>query len=227
MKKIPTSDHLFSDFKCPLFPIEQQHLLPLLPRYDTDIITFERGEVVFRQGDKIRSLHIVLSGALHGLMIVNNGDQIEVDRMGPGTPLAVALIFSSRGAFPVDVEALTDGMLWRIPIESYQAMLQHEVSLLSAFLRVSGDAFFRLTDKLNLISTKSLRSKIALFILTRTSEDSPSFTLQRTRTDLANFLGVQRPSLSRTLTEMQDKGLISVKGKIITVVDRKALRSLD
>lgn len=222
--KIPIE---FSSLRCPLFPPDPAYLQMLTTKYETDFIVFERGELLFRQGDKIRSLHIVLSGDLHGLMIVNNGEQIEVDRMAAGVPLAVALIFSQRGSFPVDVETLTDGILWRIPLRVYESMLQQEERLLAAFLRVSGDAFFRLTEKLNLISTKSLRGKLAQFILSRTSEGTPSFVLQRTRAELANYLGVQRPSLSRTLTELQERGLIRVDAKNITVLDRRGLSGLE
>lgn len=227
MKKITYSAQFFEGFKCPLFPLDDQQLAILHDCHKTELLSYTKGEVLFHQGDKLRHLHVVIHGELHGLMIVNNGEQIEVDRMGPGTPLAVALIFSSRASFPVDVEALSDGILWRIPLETYQTMLQHEESLLSSYLRVSADAFLRLTDKLNLISTKSLRGKLAVFILSRTSEERPSFTLARSRTELANYLGVQRPSLSRTLAEMQEKGLIHVDGRTLTVLHRKALRSLD
>lgn len=222
-----SDNSIFKDLKCPLFPGDTIYLEALASRYENDINTFKKNELIFRQGDRIRHLHILLSGELHGLMILSNGEQIEVDRMEVGMPIAVALIFADQATFPVDVEALTNGTLWRIPIETYKQMLQEEQCLLSAFLKVSSNAFSRITEKLNLISTKGLRGKIAHFILMRTSEQHPTFVLQRTRADFANYLGVQRPSLSRTLTEMQEMKLIEVQGRHITVLDRQALQYID
>jgi CRP-like cAMP-binding protein len=47
-----------------------------------------------------------------------------------------------------------------------------------------------------------------------------------TQTDLADYFGVARPSLSRALKEMEDDRLIEAQGKMIRVLDRKKLVEL-
>ncbi|MCE5178205.1 MAG: helix-turn-helix domain-containing protein [Porphyromonadaceae bacterium] len=57
-----------------------------------------------------------------------------------------------------------------------------------------------------MMSIKSLKGKLSLYILECTAPQSRSFTLKRTQTQLAEYFGVQRPSLARTLGELIREG---------------------
>ena len=50
--------------------------------------------------------------------------------------------------------------------------------------------------------------------------------LDMTREELADYLGVTRPSLSRTLTQMQEDGIVSIHGKLIKVTDIELFEEL-
>ena len=47
-----------------------------------------------------------------------------------------------------------------------------------------------------------------------------------TREQLADFLGVTRPSLCRELMKMQKDGLITVSRRVIRILDKDALEQL-
>ena len=83
-----------------------------------------------------------------------------------------------------------------------------------------------LSRKLQMLSIKSLKGKLALYFLENTSSQHNSFTLKRTQTQLAEYFGVQRPSLARSLGEMLEEGYITLNKKEVTVVDRKRLERL-
>jgi CRP-like cAMP-binding protein len=74
-----------------------------------------------------------------------------------------------------------------------------------------------------MISLKSLRMKISTFLLENTTIDQDTFTLKQSRTRLAEYFGVQRQSLARTLKEMEDEGTIELRGKNVKVLDRSRL----
>lgn len=80
-----------------------------------------------------------------------------------------------------------------------------------------------LTNKLQMISLKSLRKKLATFFLEKTTAENGSFVLKRSRTQLAEYFGVQRQSLARSLKEMEDEGIILLKGREIQILDRSRL----
>lgn len=77
-----------------------------------------------------------------------------------------------------------------------------------------------------MISIKSIKGKLSLFILEHTTDEKNSFTLKRNRTQLAEYFGVQRPSLARTMSELVEKGIISIDKRQVTVLKRDELRNV-
>ncbi len=83
-----------------------------------------------------------------------------------------------------------------------------------------------LSEKIKFLNFKTIRGKLAQFILLKTSVDRSSFRLDMNQADLADYFGVARPSLARALKELEDEGLIEALGKEISVLDRKRLAEL-
>ena len=65
---------------------------------------------------------------------------------------------------------------------------------------------------------------MAQYILARTN--NMDFTLNMNQTVLSEYFGVARPSLSRSLSEMIDDEIISLKGKHGKVLNFNKLRKL-
>ena len=63
--------------------------------------------------------------------------------------------------------------------------------------------------KLHIATGTTLKQKLGLWMNDRINEKN-EVKLDMTREELADYLGAARPSLSRTLTQMQDEGIISI-----------------
>lgn len=85
-------------------------------------------------------------------------------------------------------------------------------------------AFF-LTRRVSLLSSGSLRRKLAALLLEHRRTDG-SLALTMNREQMADYLGVTRPSLSRELSAMRDEGLLHIEGRSIRVPDPAALNFL-
>ena len=72
------------------------------------------------------------------------------------------------------------------------------------------------------MTTSSLRERIAIWLIDSMDEEE-NVELRMNREQLADFLGVARPSLSRELMRMQADGLIQVSKKKIAIRNRQAL----
>ncbi|HRU13937.1 MAG TPA: helix-turn-helix domain-containing protein, partial [Dysgonamonadaceae bacterium] len=96
---------------------------------------------------------------------------------------------------------------------------------LTNFLRLNSNMTVFLSNKVHMMSIKSLKGKLSLYILENTTPQQPSFVMKRTQTQLAEYFGVQRPSLARTIGEMIEEGLITLQKKTLTVIDRKNLEA--
>jgi DNA-binding FadR family transcriptional regulator len=59
-----------------------------------------------------------------------------------------------------------------------------------------------------------------------TANEDHTLTLDQSQTELADFFGVTRPSLARTLAQMECDGIIRTKRREITIINREKLNNL-
>ena len=74
----------------------------------------------------------------------------------------------------------------------------------------------RVSERLKIFAQKGIKAKIAYYIFTHEKEGH--FDLERSVASLADFFAVERPSLSRAISELIRDGIISYengKGKIL------------
>ena len=72
---------------------------------------------------------------------------------------------------------------------------------------------------------KTVRQRLAAYLLAGCGGAGPcAIALPMKKGDLAKALGTVGETLSRTLRQMQDEGLIRVEGKTIRVIDCLGLR---
>ncbi|EGW2153280.1 Crp/Fnr family transcriptional regulator [Enterococcus faecium] len=82
-----------------------------------------------------------------------------------------------------------------------------------------------LGQKVKMLSTPSVRERIALYFASVQTE-SGEITLELRREDMADYLGITRPSLSRELGKMKDDGIIDIVGHKIRILNQVAFDDL-
>jgi CRP-like cAMP-binding protein len=83
-----------------------------------------------------------------------------------------------------------------------------------------------LSQKLHFLSFKTIKAKVAHFLLQQAGDKFHSVELKNTQQQLADLFGVTRPSLARVFSEMQKEGLISISAKTVTLPDKAKLSEL-
>jgi len=83
-----------------------------------------------------------------------------------------------------------------------------------------------LTEKIKFLNFKTIRGKFAHFILQKSGKESNFVSLGMTQNELSDFFGVARPSLARTIGELEKDGYIEAKGKTIKIIDKEGLEGL-
>lgn len=209
---------------CPLFRNmkEEEHNAFLLKYHDT-IIRFDKNETVVRQGDPINFLYLLMKGSVRTQMITLEGNVVEIDMLDAVMPLSPSFVYANKSIYPVDVITMEPCTFLRISKSEWLKEMVNNEKILINFLTLTSNMTAFLSDKLQMISLKSLRSKLSIFLLEKTSPEKNYFILKRSRTQLAEYFGVQRPSLARTLKELEDEGIIKTDGRLITVLDRSKL----
>jgi len=188
--------------------------------------TFEVGELAAFSGETVNFLMVVLEGSVKGEMADFSGKIIKIDDIRAPRVLASAFIFGKQNKFPVNVMANEKTRILYIPKYDFMKMLQADIRILQNFLNVVSSQSQMLANKLKFLSFKTIKGKIAQYILSLAGPDKDMIELKLTQNDLAEQFGVARPSLARALGEMADEGIISVDRKVIRILDRKRLREV-
>ena len=172
---------------CPLFTeIDMTEQEAFLTRLVSNKNIYEKGQTVARQGDEIKHLYLLVKGTVRTEMITQEGNLLEIEFSNAVRPLAPAFMFAQNNRFPVDVITIDECHFLLIPKDVWLSEMMRNETLLTNFLRLNSNMTVFLSQKLQMISIKSLKGKLSLFILEHTTEEKNSFPLKRNSTQLAD-----------------------------------------
>lgn len=187
---------------------------------------FSEGTMIALSGEKVNSLILVLSGQVKGEMVDYSGKIIKIEDIFPSGALASAFIFGGRNFFPVNVVSVSDTRLLFIEKSEFLNLLKKNEMILINFLDLISNRSQFLSEKIKFLNFKTIKGKLAQFILQKAGNNKSEITLEMTQNDLAEFFGVARPSIARAIGELEEGGYILSKGKHVRILDKSGLSGL-
>jgi len=213
--------------KSPVFKgIPPQELETLLKQVRTRLKKYEKGQTAAYRGDRCRSLLILVEGSIRGEMLDYSGKLMQVETVTAPKPIAAAFIFGKKNSFPVDAVANVNVVMLSIPKESLVRLMQLNTLVLTNYLDLVSNKTHFLTERLWFMSFKTIREKLAHYILSLAGTEGDSIRLSRNMQELSEFFGVSRPSLSRVVGQMTAEGIIRVNRREVEILDRRRLEEI-
>lgn len=166
---------------------------------------YPAGRRMLNPGDPCRALMVLVEGQAEARMTGEEGREVLVDHLKAPMLLAPAFLFATPNIVPVEVNAVTDCAVWHINREAFFEFMQHEPTVLRAFLEILSERGRFLSKKMRTFAVNSLRNRVVEYIEANGCITSVVAAAQE--------LGVTRPSLSRVLSEMLDEGVVIKNGK--------------
>lgn len=194
-------------------------------------ILIEDNQIFMRKGEFLRHLTLVLSGCLLAEMTAPSGKTILVDRLLPGRVVAPAFLYGDSHKIPVTLKADLPTSIIRISLQDLQKQLLSNEKFMINFLSLLSSTTIHLSQRINELSLQSLQSNLSRYLLSlsKGQQDSPLpwvVSIETTWEQLARQMGVNRQSIARALSQMEEQGAIDVCGKEIRILDyRKLLQS--
>ena len=178
----------------------------------------------YRKGEILARLMILTKGSVRGEMIDYSGRLIKVEDIAAPRALAPLFLFGEENRFPVEVTANELTEVIEIPKSSVLELFRKNEQFLENYMNLSANYARTLSDKLFFMSFKTIRQKIASYLLRlHKQQQQLQITLDRSQQELSDYFGVSRPSLARELSHMQDDGLITADRKQITILQKEQL----
>ena len=192
---------------------------------------FDRGDVVFSQGDPASSLHTVVGGRLRLVQTTEDGRQIIVRYVGSGE-LAGFSVLAGESHHTLSAEAveLTHTASWTR--EAVTRLMEQHPSIAMKAVAVISERYGELQTRIRELSTENVERRLAR-TLARLAEQAGRRTARGweiafplSRQDLAELAGTGLHTASRTLSAWEDEGMIESGRRRVVVRRLEALREL-
>ena len=207
--------------------ITEGELAELFMQIHYQVKTYQKNELIVSGGDICDRLLIIQLGSVKAEMIDYSGKTVKIEDIEAPQPLATAFLFGKENRFPVTVSANNQVEIISIHKEEFVKMLQLNSLILSNYLNAISTRAQFLSKKLKFFSFKTIRQKIAYYLLEKAGEQLLTIQIQQSQEQLAEMFGVTRPSLARTLGEMVKDGLIdNQKRHTIIIMDKDRMNQL-
>lgn len=186
--------------------------------------TYKKGEHIAYQGDEVSHLYMLTKGRVKTEIVSDPGLTLFIEELRAPYPLAAAFLFSDDNRFPVDVIALEDSEVILISKSTLEKQIARCPHFLRGFMAFSANRLQFLTERLKIFSLKGIKTKVAFYIVQRARNDE--FELGCSIASLSEYFGVERPSLSRAISEMVRDGIIEYESGKGRILDRKAIKEM-
>jgi len=206
--------------------ISPEDLQKLFSQIHFQVKTYRKNDLIVNGGEFCDRLLIIQRGSVKAEMIDYSGKTIKIEDLTAPQPLATAFLFGNQNRFPVTVSANTEVEMVSIPKPEFVKLLQLNYRILNNYLNTISTRAQFLSQKLKFLSFKTIKQKIAHYLLEKAGDRLQTVEIHQSQGQLAEMFGVTRPSLARTLGEMCQGGLIETDRRSIKIVDKVRMNQL-
>ena len=200
--------------EAPIFRgLSERFLENVIGRTPNALREFGIGDFIALQGTACQSLYLLYSGRVRTNMVNEEGKQVTIEEIEAPRLLAPAFIFATDNRFPVNITTLTNCEVLVLNRTDFVDLMHREKIVMQNFLRIISDRSIFLSRKLNAFALQDLKTRLLAYLR---EHENP-----RSRQEIADILGVARPSLARVLSELADEGYLRIEKRKITVVQHK------
>jgi CRP/FNR family transcriptional regulator len=187
------------------------------------------GEYLYRNGQPFNSLYLVHAGFLKTCELAQDGREQVTGFPMRGELLGVESI--GLDAYACDVVALDDCVVWCVPYHPVLGASTDDPALHARLAAALANAIRRDRSWMLTVGTLAAENRVAAFLLdfaarqARLGFSSNHFILRMGRADIASYLALTHETVTRALTRLAQRGLISVLRREIRLLDIPKLRA--
>jgi len=185
----------------------------------TQLREYERGDMLFWEGDACAGLYIIESGSVKLYRVSPQGRQYIISVLTEGETCNEVPAFDG-GSNPVNVEALETTRVWVVDASLLLDLVKSSPDFALKVLGKFGQNLRNLVGKVSEMAFYQVAHRLARLITEMDEEPRPHWTQEQ----LAARLGTVREVVSRSLRELEKSGAIRMEDRRIQIVDDNILR---
>lgn len=199
---------------CKLFnDISEDNILKALTCLKGNIKEYNKNDIIYLAGDEINNIGVVLSGSVSIIKDDIMGNRNILDTMSESELFGETFVFSNFKHIPVTIEANENCEILFVQFKQLTEVCQFKCdfhnTLIQNMLDIISNKNILLYTKIEILSAKTTRLRLITYLNKQMKKNkSNTFTIPFNRDDLANYLNLDRSSMSRELSKMRDEGII-------------------
>ena len=192
---------------------------------------YEKGDVVFSEGDPSSFLFTILSGRVKVVKLVPNGKEVILVIVGPGDPLGAVVAYEGR-PYPATAIAIERTLCVLVQRKPFMDLLERHPSLVRGYLVGLTQRIVELTRRIPEVSGGRVETRLAhLFLklaerMGRPRSDGSFIPMPLSRLELAELTGTTVETSIRVMSRWAKEGIVRTEKDGFVVVDPAALERL-
>lgn len=205
---------------------EVEHLESIIQKGST----LKKGQNLFMAGDEFHHIFAVRSGSFVNNTISTEGEEQITGFFLPGEIIGMDSIHS--GSHPTSARALETSSVCAIPFTRLKDLARDIPALQSQLFKIMSNEIHEEHTLMMLLGKKSAEERLASFVLNLSQRfqarglSDLNFRLTMTRSQIGNYLGLAVETVSRLLSGYDQQGILQVKDKEISILDKERLSLL-
>lgn len=203
-------------------------MMPIIDFSSTKI--YEPGQIIFMQDEPISEVYFIKSGKVKIYKTDYEGKEQIVNILQKNDMFPHQGLFR-KGNYPAHAEIIDETTtLISIPIASFENFLMTYPEICVKMFRVLGEIIVDLQNRLEQKMLYNINDQIIMLLLRLANrngvllnEHSYKINMLLTNRELANMIGSSRETVSRTLTQLKKKDLVSVDEEGFLIIDYRGL----
>ena len=229
MMKTITFDNYYKEklLSIPLFnnlPVNIKNEIP--KRLDIKLYEINENTVVLEQGNACCNLYVLLEGTLEVNIIDANANEVLIEYIKAPRAFATPHLFKKDNRLPATFKTIEKSVLLTATKDSTFELISKYPDILKNFLCVSGNCNVCTTMRLDVLSRKTIRERILVYLMKRIDKGASTIKLTHTITQLAEYINVTRPALSTEFNKMEKEGIITRKKNNYIELNLKAIKNI-
>nr|WP_035532766.1 Crp/Fnr family transcriptional regulator [Paraburkholderia sacchari] len=186
-------------------------------------VRYRPGQTIHRQGDRDRSLQIIIEGQVSFSRLDLDGRKVNAAVFGPGETFGEIPLLTGR-ARTHDAVAVGSVRLLRLSDRQFRDLLNRKPGLRDRLLAELAERLIHAADRLDSALRLSVPQRVAQFLVAEVERSAGGRSLGVRQTDIAEALGVTREAVAAALRQFREARLIETRYRAIDVLDVEALR---
>jgi DNA-binding response OmpR family regulator len=193
---------------------------------DRKLRIVHKKQVIYYEGDKVTGIYLIHKGKIKTTKIAEDGRELTTGIYDIDQFVGANILFSNKHYID-NATALEECSLSFFPIQELEKLISQYPDVAGKFIKILSNEVCDKEEQLLQMAYSSVRKRIAESLLNYHKQHCVNGeSINLTRYEIANLSGTAPETVSRTLTDFENEGLIDKNRNELVILNPQKLSSL-